>query len=79
MYSKIFISPDRTPEECIQHNELVHEMKSKIQSDSSKHCPKISKGEVVVADIKAPEVIAEHETPIKTESPEEKVLREKQL
>ena len=39
---------------------------------------KISRGEVVVAEIKVPEVIAEQETPVKIESPEDKVLREKQ-
>ena len=76
MYSKVFISPDRTPEECIEHNELVREMKSKIQSDSSKHW-KINKGKVVSVEIEI-EVIAEQETSVKIESPEEKVVREKQ-
>ena len=33
---------------------------------------------MVVADIKAPEVIAEQGTPVKIESPEDKVLKEKQ-
>ena len=33
---------------------------------------------MVVAEIKVPEVIAEQETPVKIESPEDKVLREKQ-
>ena len=62
MYSKVFISPERTPDKRIKHDELVREMKSKIQSDSSncKHW-QISKGEVVVADIEAPEVIAEQQ------------------
>ena len=64
MYSKVFISPDRTPEERIEHNELVREMKSKIQSDSSKHW-KINKGKVVSVDIETPEVIAEQETSVK--------------
>ena len=77
VYSKVFISPDRTPEERIKHNELVREMKSKIQSDSSKHW-KINKGKVVVVENEAPKVIAEQEAPVKTESPEEKNLREKQ-
>ena len=80
MYSKVFISPDRTPEERIEHNELVREMKSKIQSDSSKHW-KINKGKVVSVEIETPEVIAEQETSVKIESPkspEEKVVREKQ-
>ena len=56
MYSKVFISPDRTPEERIEHSELVREMKSKIQSDSSKHW-KINKGKVVSVDIETTEVI----------------------
>ena len=77
VYSKVFISPDRTPEERIKHNELVREMKSNIQSDSSKHW-KINKGKVVVVENEAPKVIAEQEAPVKTESPEEKNLREKQ-
>ena len=77
MYSKVFISPDRTPEERIEHSELVREMKSKIQSDSSKHW-KINKGKVVSVEIETPEVIAEQETSVKIESPEEKVVREKQ-
>ena len=33
---------------------------------------------MVVAEIKVPEVIAEQETPVKIESPEDKVLRAKQ-
>ena len=70
MYSKVFISPDRTPEERIEHSELVREMKSKIQSDSSKHW-KINKGKVVSVEIETPEVIAEQETSVKIESPEE--------
>ena len=73
MYSKVFISPDRTPEERIEHNELVREMKSKIQSDSSKHW-KINKGKVVSVEIETPEVIAEQETSVKIESPEEKAI-----
>ena len=77
VYSKVFISPDRTPEERIKHNELVREMKSKIQSDSSKHW-KINKGKVVVDENEARKVITEQEAPVKTESPEEKNLREKQ-
>ena len=77
VYSKVFISPDRTPEERIEHNELVREMKSKIQSDSSKHW-KINKGKVVSVEIETPKVIAEQETSVKIESPEEKVVREKQ-
>jgi hypothetical protein len=48
-YKKVFINPDRTPEQRIKHNELVNEMKKKIQLDSSKRW-KISKGGVVSAD-----------------------------
>ena len=56
---------------------MVREMKSKIQSDSSKHW-KINKGKVASVEIETPEVIAEQETSVKIESPEEKVVREKQ-
>ena len=52
-------------------------MKSKIQSDSSKHW-KTSTGEVVSFDFETPEVIAEQETPVKIESPDDKVDRKKQ-
>ena len=76
-FGYFLVFPDRTPEERVKHNELVRDMKSKIQSDSSKHL-KISKGEVVSVDIGTPEVIAEQETPVKIESPEDKVVREKQ-
>jgi len=75
-FSKVYISSDRTPEQRIKHKELVCEMKTKIQSDSSKHW-KISKGEVVselITEKEAPEldsVNVEFESPV-----QKKVLKE---
>jgi len=51
-YNKVFIGPDRNPQQRIKHNELVCEMKTMIQSDRSKHW-KIGKGKVFSVDEEA--------------------------
>ena len=71
-YSKVFISPDRTPEQRIKQNELVCEMKKKIQSDSSKHW-KISKGIVISVD---KEVISATESELESSNKESELTEQ---